>query len=113
MSSRFKSDKRFDVATDIVISSSKSTASAVTSKYSGISISAFLPSRLKSRLSFKPGIAMPRTILLLSLSNILPLETVTLLNLSVGRTTPVIIVKGTYASCDLPLTVIVFFSLFM
>ena len=105
------SEKRLLVATDITSLSSKSLASAVTSIYSGISISSFSSPSVRLRLSFNPGIAAPITILLSFTCVTLPLVTSILENLSFGRTIPVSIVNGTYAVCVLPFTVIVFFSL--
>ena len=110
-SSRFAAVKALLVATDIVISSSKSFTSAVTSKYCGISTSANLPSKLKFKLSFNPGIVMPTTIFPLSDSIIFPLVTSILLNLSEDKIIPVIIVNGTYASFVLPFTTICFLRL--
>ena len=83
------------VATDIDISSSKSSTSADISKYSGISISRLSPSNLRFKVSFKPGIVIPSAIILSPTLLTLPLVTSTLLNLSVGRRVPVIIVNGT------------------
>ena len=113
ISSRFASVRRFEVATESVISSEKSVTSALTSKYSGISRSAFFPSKLMLRLSLRPGIVIPTTTLLSEASTTLPFVTSTLLKLSFGSIIPVIIVNGTYACFDLPFTVIVFLRLFV
>ena len=74
---------------------SKSLASAVTSKYSGISISSVSSPSSRSRLSFKPGIAAPITILLSFTCVTSPFVTSILENVSFGRTIPVSTVNGT------------------
>ena len=108
MSSAFISERRLDVATDIVISSEKSLTSAVNSKYSGISRSSDLSLNLRFIVSLSPGIVIPATILSPTLVS-LPLVTSTFENTSVGSIMPVIIVNGTATVCFLPLIVTVFF----
>ena len=89
MSSTFTSERKLDVATDIVISSENLFTSAVTSKYSGSSI----PLRLS--ISARPGIASPTAIIESPFLVSLPFVISTFENTSAGSTIPVIIVKGT------------------
>ena len=109
ISSAFISERRLDVATDIVISSEKSLTSAVNSKYSGISRSSDLSLNLRFIVSLSPGIVIPTATILSPTLVSLPLVISTFENTSVGSIMPVIIVNGTATVCFLPLIVTVFF----
>ena len=78
----------------MVISMEKSFTSAVTSTYSGISISSEKSEEVTFKLSFKPGIATPTTMFLSPSEITLPFLTLTFVKLS-SKIIPVIMVNGT------------------
>ena len=120
---RLKLDSTLLDAMVRVMSRAKFLTSASISTLSGMSMSSsfFLASSSfallfmlsQSRLSVRPGNATPTTILFLPSLMILPLVTVTLLNVSFGSTAPLVMQNGTLISSSLSPTFTFLVALFV